>query len=148
MKRKITNVELINIQLKKAGLRDYWQVKYGGTREKLKEWITKARGFFPFLTFPLLKESKNACGYIIQGFTQFKPEPVHRLVAERMIGRVLKDRELVHHCNENKRDNRPSNLLILRHNTAHKRLHHFIKRNNLPPGKINFEQKWLTEWWG
>ena len=38
--------------------------------------------------------------------------PLHRLVAERALGRKLAKGELVHHINMNKLDNRNSNLLI------------------------------------
>lgn len=51
----------------------------------------------------------------------------HRLVAEKMIGRYLKENEVVHHINENKLDNRPENLKVM---TAweHMKLHAEIKR--------------------
>ena len=36
----------------------------------------------------------------------------HRLIAQLMIGRELKKGEIVHHFNENRGDNRPSNLVV------------------------------------
>lgn len=47
----------------------------------------------------------------------------HRLVAEKMIGRYLKPEEHVHHINENKRDNRPENLMIFATNSDHTAYH-------------------------
>ena len=50
---------------------------------------------------------------------------VHRHVAERKLGRKLKPREVVHHKNRKKQDNRRSNLWVFRsqkeHDSAHRK---------------------------
>lgn len=47
----------------------------------------------------------------------------HRLVAEEEIGRLLESKEVVHHLNGVKDDNRPENLQVLPDQAAHVRLH-------------------------
>lgn len=47
----------------------------------------------------------------------------HRLIAEKMIGRRLKKKEVVHHINRNTFDNRPENLKVLSGHAEHRREH-------------------------
>lgn len=53
----------------------------------------------------------------------------HILIAERALGKYLPDGAVVHHHNEDKTDNRNSNLVILQddgyHHTIHKRMRAF-----------------------
>lgn len=51
----------------------------------------------------------------------------HRLVMERVLGRKLRRDEDVHHRNEDRSDNRPTNL-ELRSHREHAALHHAIRR--------------------
>ena len=46
----------------------------------------------------------------------------HKLVAEQMIGRPLRDDEVVHHINGDKTDNRPENLMVMTR-SEHMKLH-------------------------
>lgn len=46
----------------------------------------------------------------------------HRVIAEKKIGRELKENEIAHHINEDKRDNRPENIRIMTNN-EHSRHH-------------------------
>lgn len=47
----------------------------------------------------------------------------HRLIAEKMLGRKLRKGECVHHIDENKRNNVPSNLMIFVSVAAHTMFH-------------------------
>lgn len=47
----------------------------------------------------------------------------HRVVASKKIGRPLRENEVVHHCDGNKRNNRPSNLQVMSR-SKHWKVHH------------------------
>ena len=47
----------------------------------------------------------------------------HRLVVEKEMGRLLKDNEVTHHINKNKKDNRAINLMVFASHSAHTRFH-------------------------
>lgn len=47
----------------------------------------------------------------------------HVLVAEQKLGRLLKDLEVVHHEDENRKNNNPENLFVFATNSDHARFH-------------------------
>lgn len=56
-------------------------------------------------------------------------KPEHRRVAEEMLGRPLKKGEVVHHEDENKRNNDPSNLKVFASQAEHAKYHKYKKLN-------------------
>ncbi len=48
---------------------------------------------------------------------------LHRIVAEQMLGRPLQKGEVVHHIDENKRNNLPSNLRVFASQAEHVKHH-------------------------
>jgi hypothetical protein len=50
--------------------------------------------------------------------------PLHRVLAENKLGRLLEANEVVHHIDENKDNNDPENLNVMT-NANHSRLHQF-----------------------
>lgn len=55
----------------------------------------------------------------------------HRIVAEQILGRPLKKGEVVHHIDEDKRNNSPDNLIIFRSQSAHVKWHQTHKAGDL-----------------
>lgn len=61
----------------------------------------------------------------------------HKLVAQKKIGRKLRDGEQVHHKDHNKENNDPENLIVMANNAEHQ-VHHRKKGFNLRlPGEDN-----------
>lgn len=56
------------------------------------------------------------------GYEKTYGKHTHRIVAEQMLGRSLKADEVVHHIDGNKRNNDPSNLMVMTQ-SEHCRLH-------------------------
>ena len=64
-------------------------------------------------------------------YAKFYGRLVHRLVAEKAIGRKLRDGEVVHHIDGNRRNNDPENLMVMlaaEHGCLHLRLYRFWLR--------------------
>jgi hypothetical protein len=53
----------------------------------------------------------------------------HRLVAEKYLGRFLTSKELIHHINEDKLDNRKENLYLFSNRGIHVAYHNLLKFN-------------------
>lgn len=76
-------------------------------------------------------------GYLVEykpGYNKRGNAKQHRLVAEKMIGRPLRNNEVVHHINGIKTDNRPENLLVMTRG-EHSAYH---RKKEIEEGKILF----------
>jgi hypothetical protein len=60
----------------------------------------------------------NKDGYIFE----------HRIVMEKKIGRYLKPKEVVHHINHKRTDNRPANLMLFASSGEHTKFHSTTSR--------------------
>ena len=81
----------------------------GGKRTTAQGYIELKSPDHPF---------KNKQGYV----------PEHRLVAEKVLGRFLTKREIIHHIDENPLNNRPENLYLFSVRWAHAVYHRQVKR--------------------
>jgi hypothetical protein len=54
--------------------------------------------------------------------------PEHILVMEKMLGGPIPEGAVVHHCNEEKLDNRPFNLRLFATGSDHIKYHHHLRR--------------------
>lgn len=61
-----------------------------------------------------------------KSYTKTFGRHTHRIVAEEKLGRPLTPKEVVHHEDENKRNNDPDNLIVFSSQAAHAR-HHMLK---------------------
>lgn len=74
----------------------------------------------------------DGAGYVrIKNKGEKKYKLEHHTVVESYIGRKLKGKEMIHHINFNRTDNRLENLYLFRCKSDHMRYHEFLKRNNL-----------------
>lgn len=82
-----------------------------------------------------LKKTRNERGEgtLSHGYLRItkngKTKTLHRLIMEKIIGRKLSEKEIVHHINENKLDNRPENLQIMS-KSFHQFIHHVTTFRN------------------
>ena len=61
-------------------------------------------------------------------YIKFHNRHLHRVLAEQKIGRSLEPGEVVHHADGNKRNNALENLVVLKHQGEHARIHHTKNR--------------------
>ncbi len=61
----------------------------------------------------------------------------HRIIAEQMLGRILREGEIVHHKDGNRLNNDPDNLEICTNIAHHKHLHRIRDKGRRLPGEAN-----------
>jgi hypothetical protein len=62
---------------------------------------------------------------------KYVPEQI--LIAEKQLNRFLSEKEVIHHINEIKDDNRIENLYLFPSEQEHQRYHQNLRRNNIKP---------------
>lgn len=59
-----------------------------------------------------------------KSYRKFHGVHIHRIIAEKMIGRKLKPEEVVHHIDGDNQNNHPLNLMVMENQAAHVLWHH------------------------
>ena len=77
------------------------------------------------MTLAIRKKLRNSRLGLGEGrsYTKHYGKHEHRIVAEQILGRKLLPGEVVHHIDGNKRNNTPENILILKSQSEHAKLH-------------------------
>ena len=61
------------------------------------------------------------------GYSKIYNKAAHRVIAEKKLGRPLRDGEIVHHRDENKYNNNPDNLVVFSSQSAHAKHHNELR---------------------
>ncbi len=108
--RRLSGMKYCSVKCQGIGRRgDKHPLWKGGIQKKYDGYLYEYAPDHPF------KDSENR---VLQ----------HRRVMERSIGRFLRQGEVVHHVNADKKDNRIENLLLLENQAEHLAVHGFLKR--------------------
>lgn len=71
-----------------------------------------------------------------KAYKKYLGRHIHRVIAEMILGRKLKKGEIVHHIDGNKLNNSPKNLMVLKSQAEHCKLHFTkkgVKKNEIIP---------------
>lgn len=98
--------------------------KYNKTENPMnKKWTKKMR-------LKKRDEVLERTGKGEKAYNKFLGRHEHRVVAEQLLGRKLKKKEVVHHIDLNKQNNEPSNLVVLPNTSVHSHLHQVLKKGD------------------
>jgi hypothetical protein len=67
----------------------------------------------------------------------------HRAIAEWRLGRPLEPGEIVHHCDEDRENDHPDNLRVLRDQSLHMVLHWYLRREGRGVQHLWPLEEWL-----
>lgn len=80
------------------------------------EYITRGRKFIYYFNHPYLSNNRRHI-------------PYSRFLAEKVIGRYLNSKEIVHHIDFNPRNDIPENLYLFPNQSEHAKFHNLLRKN-------------------
>lgn len=104
-------------------------------REKNPAWKGGIRKHYRGYIYVLCKDhpNANAGGYVFE----------HRLVVEAFIGRYLNTKEVIHHIDLNKKNNKIENLMLFENDSKHQSFHQKIRQFGMTnPIRRQIENRW------
>jgi hypothetical protein len=73
-----------------------------------------------------LRQARSGKGRC-DGYSKIYNKAAHRVIAEKKLGRPLRDGDIVHHRDENKYNNNPDNLWLFSSQSAHAKHHNELR---------------------
>lgn len=81
----------------------------------------------------------------VQSYKNGKSKRMHQIIMEEHIGRPLKENEVVHHIDGNKRNNDISNLLLTTR-SEHAKIHRDVLDKSLPVLQFSLDGTLIKKW--
>lgn len=111
----------IRVWLKKLGIPLRGNHTRAGVYKGLNHWDWTG-GRYEKEGYIFVKQDDHPKAHFMKGYVR-----EHVLVMEKHLGRYLKDKEVIHHINGNRKDNRIENLELMANQSEHNKRHKDIK---------------------
>lgn len=100
-----------------------WNRKRLSVFNRTKNKMNTSTGWTKEMRMKKRLEVLSKCKNEDKTYKKYLGRHIHRIIAEKMLGRKLKKGEVVHHIDGNKTNNNPSNLMVFSSQGEHARFH-------------------------
>lgn len=105
-----------------------WNSKRMSEYDKKENIMNKKDGWTKEMRLKRREITLSNCKNEDKAYKKYLGRHIHRIVAEKMLGRKLKKGEVVHHIDGNKTNNKPENLMIFKSQSEHAKFHMLLKK--------------------